>query len=215
MIHLLWPTIRPIQMEVAYKHWHSMADKPDQIVLTIAVNTEEHKSQISESLGKIVVDDTKPGVVHAVNILSHNLNGPNDDIVILASDDMFAPEHWDTWLQDTLRGKTVGLRVNDGYNKQDAITIPIMTMGCLRKLNMIIYHKSYIHQYSDTELYFNLNDLNLLLDVWDSSPIFEHRHWVCNKRQIDEHDQFYAKVVGQDASNWSTRSKLPASERLH
>ena len=214
MIHLLWPTIRPLKMVEAYKHWCAKADQSTQ-VLTIAVNTEEQKSQIPETLGKTIVNNTKKGVVHAVNILSHNLDGPDDDIVILASDDMFAPEHWDTWLQNTLRGKTVGLHVNDGYNKQDAITIPIMTMGCLRKLNMIIYHKSYIHQYSDTELYFNLKDLGLLLDVWNTSPIFEHRHWVCNKRKIDKHDQFYAKVVGQDANNWSIRSKLPASERLH
>lgn len=215
MIHLLWPTIRPLKMVEACKHWYAKADKSTQIILTIAVNTEEQKSQIPESLGEIAVDDTKKGVVHAVNILSHNLDGPDSDIVILASDDMFAPEHWDTWLLKILQDKTVGLRVNDGYNKQDAITIPIMTMGCLRKLNMIIYHESYIHQYSDTELYFNLKDLGLLFDVWNNSPIFEHRHWVCNKRQIDEHDQFYAKVVNQDASNWTIRSKLPASERLH
>ena len=106
MIHLLWPTIRPLQMVKAYKHWCAKADKPAQITLTIAVNTEEDKSQIPESLGKIIVDGTKKGVVHAVNILSHNLDGPDDDIVILASDDMFAPEHWDTWLLKTLQNKT-------------------------------------------------------------------------------------------------------------
>ena len=65
-----------------------------------------------------------------------------DDIVVFASDDFMAPQGWDTYLINKFNEKgDVGLMVRDGYQLPDssnmlhaAITIPIMTYGCLKKM---------------------------------------------------------------------------------
>ncbi len=213
-IILLWPTIRPTTMLETYNYWMSNADHPSNVALKVAVNTEEQRSQLP---GKdvIAVGDERKGVTHACCILSKLLMANDDDIVILASDDMYASKGWDTWTVKRLNGKTAALMVNDGYAIQDCMTIPIMTFSCLKKLNKIIYHYSYKHQYSDNELYYNLIGLGLMLDVRNDGVMFEHRHWARSMRTRDEHDDYYAHVANEDAQNWSARQKMSISERLN
>jgi hypothetical protein len=213
MIHLLWPTIRPTMMSATYHHWLANADNKN-FRLLVAVNTQEQKDAIHIPGAEVLVSGNVKGVTYACKMLTDAVEAEDDDIIILASDDFYAPLHWDRWVKKVLAGKVAAVHVHDGYIKQDSMTIPIMTMSCLKRLNRIIYHTSYIHQYSDTELMHNLRELNLLIDKWDNSPVFEHKNWALKKREIDEHDAHYIKVGSQDANTWHTRSKLPIEERL-
>jgi hypothetical protein len=147
----------------------------------------------------------------------------DDDIVVFASDDFMAPQGWDTYLINKLNGKgDVGLMVRDGYQLPDssnmlhaAITIPIMTYGCLKKLNMTIYHPAYNHMFSDCELYNNLKDLGLLYDDrMNDDTVFEHLHYAANKRNADDADRAYNAKWAEDQTTWDKRKLLPVEERI-
>ena len=147
----------------------------------------------------------------------------DDDIVVFASDDFMAPQGWDTYLINKLNSKgDVGLMVRDGYQLPDssnmlhaAITIPIMTYGCLKKMNMIIYHPAYNHMFSDCELYDNLKDLGLLYDDRiNDTTVFEHLHYAAGKRNADQADQAYNAKWSEDEVTWNKRKLLPVEKRI-
>lgn len=224
MIHLLWPTIRPDVMVQTYQVWTSKSDNPGNINTYFAVNNIQDQSAIVEMFKQlnlqhryeILISGEKSGVVHACNYLTQlpQLDGPDSDVVILASDDMYAPEGWDTWILSAIKQPNVALLINDGYIKQDNVTLPIMTMGCFKILNRIIYHPSYIHSYSDTELFHNLQEMNMLCDRWNDSPIFEHKNWANHKRQFDSVDRAIMNVVNSDSENWGKRKNMILQDRL-
>jgi len=213
MIYLLWPTIRPFMMKESHDIWMERSNNRSRITTIVAVNTENEKDQLNE-FEVLVVGSERRGVTHAAYQLSKNLQADQNDIVILASDDMLPPRGWDDIVIKELNGKVAALFVHDDYIIQDCMTIPIMTFSCLERLNKIIYHPSYLHQYSDTELLHNLIDLDLLIDKRHSGYTFTHKHWACNKRQSDEQDHYYARIVDVDANNWSVRCKMNVEERL-
>jgi hypothetical protein len=147
----------------------------------------------------------------------------DSDIIVLASDDFIAPQGWDTYLIDKLNGKgDVGLMVRDGYQLPDssnmlhaAITIPIMTYGCLKKMNMTIYHPAYNHMFSDCELYNNLKDLGLLYDDrLNDETTFEHLHYAAGKRNTDQADQAYNNKWQEDELTWNKRKQMLVEERI-
>lgn len=232
MIHILWCTLRPAQFQHAHTEWIKRADSPEKIQTYVAVNWKEHADQLREYLKKnylITVNTNKIGVCYPSYELSSKLgikmgvaNG-DDDIVVFASDDFMAPQGWDTYLINKLNGKgDVGLMVRDGYQLPDssnmlhaAITIPIMTYGCLKKLNMTIYHPVYNHMFSDCELYNNLKDLGLLYDDRiNDTTIFEHLHHAAGKRNADGADQAYNAKWTEDEITWNKRKLLPVEKRI-
>jgi hypothetical protein len=90
-----------------------------------------------------------------------------------------------------------------------------MTYGCLKKLNMIIYHPAYNHMFSDTELYDNLKDLNLLYDDrLNDETVFEHLHYAAGKRNADGADQAYNAKWKDDEITWNQRKMMPVEERI-
>ena len=207
-------------MSKTHQVWMERASKPQDIITYVAVNNveqqEQLKSIITNESVNIHVSGDVVGVTNACDYLTHlpELDGNDNDIVILASDDMYAPPLWDKWITDNLKEPYKALMVNDGYIKQNNITIPIMTMDCLKMLNRIIYHKSYKHSYSDTELYDNLKSMKILHDLWSKSPIFEHKNWANNKRKSDIVDTQIRSYVNSDAENWNIRKKLSLPDRL-
>ena len=104
----------------------------------------------------------------------------------------------------------------DNYNKTfNDKMIPVLTYGCLKKMNMVIYHPAYNHMYSDCELYLNLKELNLLYDDrLNDETIFEHRHFITGKRQADQADQIYYSKWQQDEITWKKRLLMTAEERI-
>ena len=231
MIHILWCTLRPAQFQNAHTEWIKRSDNPENIQTYVAVNWKEHADQLRDYLNKnyiITVNTNKIGVCYPSYQLSSNLGVKmgqckDDDIVVFASDDFMAPKGWDTYLINKFNGKgDVGLMVRDGYQLPDssnmlhaAITIPIMTYGCLKKLNMVIYHPAYNHMFSDCELYNNLKDLGLLYDDRISdTTIFEHLHYAAGKRNADQADQAYNTKWAEDEITWNKRKLLPVEKRI-
>jgi hypothetical protein len=182
----------------------------------VAVNTEEQKLLlICRDIEVIVVGNEKPGPVYATHCLSQRINGNQKDIIILVSDDFYAPPKWDIWLESIFNEFDGGIMVNDGYQEGQCVTLPIMTFSTLLKLNRIIYHPSYIWQFADEELYHNLLALNRLKNMrGPSAPIFEHRHWVNNKRPLDEHDRIGIQAGHDDINNFHKRMSLSMRDRL-
>jgi len=231
MIHILWCTLRPQQFLQMHSEWIKRADNPSNIQTYVAVNWEQHANELKEYLKNnflITLNTNKIGVCYPSYQLSSNLgtkmgNCVDNDIVIFASDDFMAPQGWDTYLIDKLKDKgDVALMVRDGYQLPDssnmlhaAITIPIMTYGCLKKLNMTIYHPAYNHMFSDCELYNNLKDLSLLYDDrLNDETTFEHLHYAAGKRNADQADQAYNNKWQEDELTWSKRKLMLVEERL-
>jgi hypothetical protein len=231
MIHILWCTLRPQQFIKMHSEWIKRSNNPENIKTYVAVNWQEHANELKEYLKNdylITLNTNKIGVCYPSYQLSSNLGikmgqCKESDIVIFASDDFMAPEGWDTYLAEKLDNKgDVGLMVRDGYQLPDssnmlhpAITIPIMTWGCLRKMNGVIYHPNYNHMFSDCELYLTLKDLGLLYDDrLNDNTIFEHLHYAAGKRNADGADQAYNSKWSEDEKTWQTRKVMSVEERI-
>jgi hypothetical protein len=214
-----------------HSEWIKRADNPENIQTYVAVNWQQHADELKEYLSKnylITLNTNKIGVCYPSYQLSSNLGlkmgqCQDSDIVIFASDDFLAPQGWDTYLNNKLKEKgDVGLMVRDGYQLPDssnmlhaAITIPIMTYGCLLKLNRAIYHPAYNHMFSDCELYLNLKDLDLLYDDrLNDETTFEHLHYAAGKRNADQADQAYNAKWSEDDTTWQKRKLMPVEKRI-
>jgi hypothetical protein len=214
-----------------HSEWIKRADNPLNIQTYVAVNWEQHATELKDYLKNnflITLNTNKIGVCYPSYQLSSNLGikmgkCEDSDIVIFASDDFMAPEGWDTYLVNKLEDKgDVCLMCLDGYQLPDssnmlypAITIPIMTYGCLRKMNGIIYHPAYNHMFSDCELYLNLKDLDLLYDDrLNDETTFEHLHYAAGKRNADQADQAYNSKWSEDDTTWKNRKEMSVVERI-
>lgn len=222
MIQILWATIRPNAFLQMHTHWINRAENPENIKTLVSVNTQEDADKLSK-YDCIVFEPTTIGVCEPAYMLSTSINPNDDDIIIFASDDFYPPQNWDTYVLDKLKGKTGALFVKDGYQENNssnmlepAITIPIMTGGCLKKLNNIIYHPIYVHMFSDIELYNNLKDLDLLIDVRseDEDIIFKHIHYIDGQRKHDKFDIQYLNNWNNDKSVWEKRKLMSVEERI-
>ena len=227
-IHILWCTIRPTQFKNMHKIWMDRCANKDIVNTYVAVNWQEHKNELSEYNNVIVVNTDRIGVCLPSYELSKRVGNEfavdgDNDIVIFASDDFSPPQNWDTYLINKLKDKgDVGLMVRDGYQLPDssnmlhpAITIPIMTYGCLRKMNNVIYHPAYNHMFSDCELYLTLKESGMLYDDrLNDTTVFEHHHYAAGKRNADQADQAYNSKWGVDDQTWKIRKIMPFEQRI-
>lgn len=230
-IHILWCTLRPAQFKQMHSEWIRRADNPENIQTYVAVNWEQHANELRDYLKSnflITLNTNRIGVCYPSYQLSSNLGikmgkCEDSDIVVFASDDFMAPQGWDTYLINKLKDKgDVGLMVRDGYQLPDssnmlhpAITIPIMTYGCLKKMNMVIYHPAFNHMFSDCELFNNLKDMNMLYDDRiNDTTTFEHLHYAAGKRNADQADQAYNAKWKDDELTWNKRILMSVEERI-
>jgi len=226
MIHLLWCTIRPQVFINTYTYWMRLSENSNNIKTYVCVNTIEDSNIIKQKYPDISITvSDKPnriGVTYPSYLLSSKLEGEKNDIVVFASDDFLPPNNWDTYLVKKLENKEGALIVRDGYQLPDfsnmlhpSITIPIMTYSCLEKLNKILYNPNYNHMFSDSELYLNLKDLNLIIDDRTNDlTTFEHHHHASGKRNADAADSAYYNKWKDDEVVWNVRKNLPVHERL-
>lgn len=226
MIYILWCTVRPYQFMNFHKIWMEKASDKNNIKTIVAVNWEEHKEILKDyqDIDEIKVIDTKNkiGVCYPSYQLSSNLNCNDDsDIIVFASDDFLPPDNWDLYLKNKFSGIDGCLFVPDGYQLEDSsnmidpcITIPLMTYGCLKRLNNIIYHPAYNHMFSDNELYLNCKELGMLINGYHDNIQFLHVHHSAKLRNPDHLDQQYHHKWQVDQEMWNKRKLLSLEERL-
>lgn len=219
MINIVWPTARPNEFRAMYSKWLVNADEPWNIKTYVAVDNCEHQSSLVDySLVPadqiMVIESYRPGVVYPAYQITKDILLNDKDIVILASDDILAPQHWDDWINDQFNRFSGCLVVNDGFQTGQMATLPIVGRDCFEELNKAIYHPSYYHLFSDQELFHNASELKLLKDARNESPIFEHFHYGNNKRDKDSVDIRAKRTYFEDKKNFENRMKLPLAERL-
>jgi len=223
MITILWCTIRPTQFMNFHQKWLEKADNKENIRTIVAVNWEEHKEFLKDYPVEVVVVNTdKIGVCYPSYILSSTLECENDsDVVVFASDDFLPPDSWDTYLINKFKEQDGCLFVPDGYQLENSsnmidpcITIPLMSYGCLKKINKVIYHPAYNHMFSDCELFLNCKELGLIINGYHDGVQFLHVHHSAGLRQPDQADQQYHLKWQVDQETWNKRKLLPLEERL-
>jgi hypothetical protein len=214
--------------------WFTLADYPNRLFVRIGVSFEDHEVEVKRLLrenarasgrlglaalgGSVLtmqVGNDKPGVAGPTYQLSRTVEAQPRDIVILGSDDMRPAPFWDVWVTKQFDGFDGCLLVNDGYQIGECVTIPIMTFGCLQRLNKIIYHPAYSHAYSDSELYDVLKEMNLLKNLRMEGVVFEHIHWVANNKRVkDEWDHRAVSHFYEDQALYNKRKMLSLEEKL-
>lgn len=220
MIIMLWSTIRPETMKTCYNVWKNNASNFDNTKIKIVTDSEEHKSLLTEFDDVIVVDNgDRPGITKPLYELTKNLECDDNDIIVLCSDDFIPPKNWDTYITEELKDFDGCLLPSTGkhdFSSVNIVTIPIMTFGCLKKHNKIIYHPCYYHMNSDTELYDDLYEMNLLKDLRTRDDfIFVHYHWTDGKRAMDEHDKLlHHLAVTHDGKLYQERKTMTLIERM-
>jgi len=224
-IALLWPTVRPEVCAGGIAYWLSKANKPQHISVKVACSYSQHQETLLLTLQKlcanafplevIVAIFDSPGVTKPFYELTRDLEMDQEDIVVLASDDFKPSDFWDAWACHHFDDFDGCLLVNDGYQTGTCVTIPIMTFGCLCRLNKITYHPIYSHAYSDSELYDVLQEMKLLRNLRiPSQPVFEHVHWAVHKRVPDEWDERVKRSFFEDQALYEKRKNLPLAEKL-
>jgi hypothetical protein len=241
MIQILWATARPKMFIQRHKNWMKNASKKHFIHTLVAVNTIDEKDEILLNYDEIsqrlqdyqvkvkVTGDENLGVVYPIYELSKDLKLNDKDIVIVVCDDVECPENWDEYLVDEFKLWNGALMIRDGYQHYEydiskmiskkiippAVSMPVMTFKCLKKLNMIIFHPDYKHYFADNELFLNLYELGLLKDDRNSdSVIFEHIHYCTGKRASDKLDDKIIGLGNQDRGMYFKRINLAVQDRI-
>ena len=211
--HILWATARPKQAAETYQVWYGNAR--DKWRLHFRFNTVESAGELDlPRVDAVLTDPDRIGVCNALYKLTQPLEVDNDDVVIVASDDVYPPLNFDTLLDAVLTCKRGMLWVGDGWHtNRDIIAVPICDGQTFKTLNKVIYHPSYHHLWSDNELWQNCKDLSLLVDMRDRLT-FEHKHYYAGKRRTDAVDAKIQSWQVSDRENWAKRSKMPVEDRL-
>lgn len=208
-----------------YSKWVESAKDFSKVDVYVAVNTDEQKEEILKdfpNISIITIGDNL-GVCKPIYEITKDLEGNDCDIVIGFFDDVSCIPNWDVFLLKYYENFSGALLINDGVQVPDeksrliAISMPVMDMATLKKLNKIIFHPEYKHYFADNEVYFNLKELDLLWDIRvEDSTTFQHEHyWIINKRKLDAIDQQIIDNCGNfDRSIYEKRMKLPLEKRL-
>ena len=169
---------------MAYDHWLNTASGDHELewILSLSqadASIEEYHHSFLGTDAILLVAPTK-SVVQAANEGAKVCAG---QIIIVASDDMFSPEMWDSRIFhkfEMIDGP--GLLQIDDQITTKKMTLPIMNREAYARLGYV-YHPAYISMYADDDLrstaisngmYFNGTDI-----------IFEHRHFSVGKSKYD------------------------------
>lgn len=226
MIHIIWATARPeVFIRCHHNKWIATASQKDQIRTYVVVDHQQHAEFIrqsnvsdyysSDKCSIAISKATTRGVAKPANQAAQSIESEDGDIIILASDDFEAPLNWDTWLLERAKEEdSKCLWVNDGFKPGGTVTIPILTHKCFKRLNKIIYHPSYNHEWSDAELYDILKELDLLYDLRSRDKIFQHKHWANGLRKQDGVDGECRKLHNKDRANYMLRKHMTIEQKL-
>lgn len=185
LISIIHPSLgRPVQARMAYDHWLKTAsgDHEYEWILSLSqadASIEEYHHSFLGTDAILLVAPTK-SVVQAANEGAKVCAG---QIIIVASDDMFSPEMWDSRILhkfEMIEGP--GLLQIDDQITTKKMTLPIMNREAYARLGYV-YHPAYISMYADDDLrataiangmYYNGTDI-----------VFDHRHFSVGKSKYD------------------------------
>ena len=172
-----------------YDNWMAKADKPDEIQYVLSLDATD--SEAGRYMGVFGLDDHWTGnpaintiykdnlwatvqhnksAIEAINVAVQFATG---DLFIIVSDDFDCPKNWDTELLKYLKGKSdFVVKTYDGLQPW-IMTLPIMDRVYYNRFGYI-YHPSYAHMFSDTEM----TAVGDLLDKTIIVPmLFQHKHY--------------------------------------
>lgn len=175
---------RPVHARKCYDYWMLQASNNHQYEWIVSLSKgdpeiDNYYHAFANSTAVLIVSSTK-NMVQATNEAAKLTAG---ELMILVSDDMFAPIHWDERIlhkYEMIDGPGI-LQVNDGITTLK-LTIPIMNRLAYAKLGYM-YHPGYISMYADDDLrrtairhgmYYNGTDI-----------LIEHRHYTVGKSKFD------------------------------
>jgi hypothetical protein len=219
-----WATIRAKMFTKTYEVWKRKASTDAVFITNAGVNTVAQKEEIEAlnpndpNLNVFALGDNIKGVPTANYKLLSAFEFKDSDIIIIGADDFDCPKNWDLIIRDCFENYDGSIIFEDGNPERmrPIITIPILTGRLLKKLNGIVYHPAYKHNYADNEFYLNVTELGEVVDLRTTKPdiIFEHRHWLFNKRPRDRVDTYAITEEGNDHITWDIRKTWPIAERL-
>lgn len=217
MIYLLCSTIRPEEFRKTHQYWMERSVDKTEIKTKVVVDTQGQAEQLCD-FDVLVYPHKNVGITKPLTYLTQSLVDLKDeDIIVVMSDDFFAPKDWDVFLKKQFNGFNGAINVYDG-NSEEAqnviVAIPIMTYACLKRLNRIVYHPLYTHSFSDNELYDILTEWKVLKKIKATDGYtFEHRHWSFGKRNKDAND-LSMSIFENDKEKYASRKRLSIDRKL-
>lgn len=221
MIHVIWPTIRPVVAVKRATEWVLRSSTPTEF--HFGVNTIEHADLLDKQSGNfnrstVTIPDVPTGVTAtAIELTEASMQYMTDgDAVVLASDDFEAHAGWDKTVAEECARHPGPIIFNDAYaHGTNIIPIPVVSFELLKKLNGILYHPAYHHFFSDQELFDVFMGMGNVKNLRGVGPVtFTHKHWSFGGRDRDEFDVRNTQKWDQDKATYEKRKSLPLAEKL-
>lgn len=207
-----------------YQIWKNKASPKAEFITNAGLNNDQQKNELlalnpnDPNLNAFALGDDIKGVPTANYKLLQAFEFKDDDIIIIGADDFHCPKNWDLIIRDCFENYDGSVIFEDGNPEKmrPIVTLPILTGRLLKKLNGIVYHPAYKHNYADNEFFLNVTELGEVVDLRPTKPeiVFEHRHWLFSKRPRDAVDTFAVTEESNDHKTWDYRKTLPIAERL-
>lgn len=213
MIYLLWSTCRPLVMIDTHDHWMSNSVHPGDIKTLVAVDTEEDAAQLIHKFNITIACNPRGGVVKPLHCLVENIVAEDNDILVVPSDDFYAPANWDMIIQENMHQGDGVLKVNDGH-MDDIVSIPIMKYWAVKKIGCI-YHPDYDHMFADKELHDTASELGLLRSLTLADSEWVHKHPHHHTREEDVFDKRNGASYQRGREIYRKRRYITLQERLN
>jgi hypothetical protein len=172
-ISVIHATVRPEQALAVFAHWKAHAITADWEYIIVC---SQGKPRVPISGEYQLVICPEPGIVAAYNFGASRSTG---DIIMVAADDLYAPQGWDATVAllmgDTTKAKV--LAVGDGLRTDRLLCHPILTRKRYEDQGMVIASPSYALSdgiYADNEFTERAYADGVMIEARDI--VFRHDH---------------------------------------
>lgn len=184
---LIHPTARvPDGWMPSAKDWFEKCDNPDNVEYIICVDERDRDKMPLTSFPftntDLVINHGKRASSTASNVAAGLSTG---EILVVISDDMFPPEHWDTQLLDLGLDVTKPwlLEISTGGPRDgELILSPIMSRALYEKWGYLYYHE-YISMYADDDMTAHARQDGVVIQARQFQ--LDHRHFGYGKSPYD------------------------------
>jgi len=157
--------------------WLAAADHPDSIEYLLAMDSDDEATVALTEGHDRVVSPPAGGAVTAVRNWNAAAAAATGDLLVVISDDLFPPPHWDTSLAGLIGNldpltTPFALKVSDSLGRDTLLRHPIVSRAFYRKNGL--FSDSYTGVYCDDDLSLRAYWRAFIVD--GRSLQFEHRH---------------------------------------